>query len=101
MASLAFDSPVALFFIVALGWIMWKVFQDYIVGSPLDNVPGPARTSFWKGGSLPASLHRTHSSIMLGNIHEIFNRHAWDFQKRLAEQYGSVVKFHGALGVST
>lgn len=58
MASLASDYPVALFSIVAVGgWLLWKVFQNYLVRSPLDNVPGPARTSFWKGASLPVALH--------------------------------------------
>lgn len=38
-------------------------------------------------------------SPVVGNIHDLFNRHGWDFHDRCAEQYGPVFKFHGPLGV--
>ncbi|KAJ3552918.1 hypothetical protein NM688_g3899 [Phlebia brevispora] len=49
--------------------------------SPLDNIPGPPSTSFWRG-----------------NIPDMFNRHGWRFHDSWSQQYGQVFKFHGALG---
>ncbi|KIP02196.1 hypothetical protein PHLGIDRAFT_20511 [Phlebiopsis gigantea 11061_1 CR5-6] len=66
---------------VAIGLAFWKLFCEYFTKSPLDNIPGPERTSFWRG-----------------NQGDLFNRHAWGFHDRLREKYGPVTKFHGPLG---
>lgn len=34
-------------------WILWRVFRNYIVKSPLDNIPGPEPPSWWKGNVTP------------------------------------------------
>ncbi|EKM59451.1 uncharacterized protein PHACADRAFT_249950 [Phanerochaete carnosa HHB-10118-sp] len=65
----------------AAGLALWKLFQGYITVSSLDNIPGPSRTSFWRG-----------------NQSDIYNRHAWGFHDRARESFGSVFKFWGPLG---
>lgn len=30
-------------------WILWKLFRGYAVWSPLDDIPGPLRSSLWSG----------------------------------------------------
>ncbi|KAJ3479659.1 hypothetical protein NLI96_g8906 [Meripilus lineatus] len=64
-----------------LVWVLWRVFRQYVVPSPLDVLPGPAPTSFWKG-----SLGR------------LFSRHGWDFQNELEDHYDGVAKVTGMLG---
>ncbi|GJE84313.1 cytochrome P450 [Phanerochaete sordida] len=64
-----------------IAWAVWSVFCGYIVGSPLDNIPGPKRAPLWKG-----------------NAHQLYARHAWDFHHHLSENYGQVVKFYAPLG---
>ncbi|KAF8633081.1 hypothetical protein AX15_001529 [Amanita polypyramis BW_CC] len=61
-----------------LSWILWKVFHRYIIRSPLDNIPGPPSSSFWKG-----------------NLKQLFNVNGWDFHKHIGETYGSVVRLNG------
>ncbi|EKM59115.1 uncharacterized protein PHACADRAFT_205293 [Phanerochaete carnosa HHB-10118-sp] len=68
-------------FCLLLGWAFWKLFGLYFVKSPLDNIPGPKRTSLFKG-----------------NTQEIFNRHGLDYLQKLGEQYGQVVRYHAPLG---
>lgn len=36
----------------------------------------------------------------LGNIFDLFHRHAWTFHAQCIERYGGVFKFYGPLGVS-
>lgn len=103
MANLINMSPVAVLTAgLTVLWCLWKVFQGYVLKSPLDNIPGPGRTSFWTGRYLSRAIayHTVHAQPCAGNIQDIFDRHAWDFHTRLAEKYGSgVVKFHSFLGV--
>nr|BAL05185.1 cytochrome P450 [Phanerodontia chrysosporium] len=71
-------SAPLLAFGAALIAIIWKLFQGYLVKSPLDNIPGPERSSFW-----------------LGNHGDIFNRHAWNFHDRARQLFGPVFRFWG------
>ncbi|KAH8099585.1 cytochrome P450 [Cristinia sonorae] len=60
---------------------LWTVVSRYLFAGPLDNLPGPARSSWYAG-----------------NLNQIFNRHGWGFQDELLDQYAPVVKLHGLLG---
>lgn len=51
MASLA---SIAL--LSFLGWAVWKLFREYLVSSPLDNIPGPERKSWLKGPTIPLTV---------------------------------------------
>ncbi|KAI0092453.1 cytochrome P450 [Irpex rosettiformis] len=62
-------------------WLLWRVFGAYLQRSPLDNVPGPERTSFLRG-----------------NISDIFDRHGWQYHDRLANEFPAVAKYHGPFG---
>ncbi|KAI0347504.1 cytochrome P450 [Trametopsis cervina] len=62
-------------------WILWRFFRPYAAKSPLDNLPGPARTSFLRG-----------------NLGDLFNRHGWDFHDRIAAEYAAVTRYHGMFG---
>ncbi|KIP02197.1 hypothetical protein PHLGIDRAFT_122687 [Phlebiopsis gigantea 11061_1 CR5-6] len=61
--------------------LLWTLFKSYFTRSPLDNIPGPARTSFWRG-----------------NQGDLFNRFAWEFHDGMRVKYGPVAKFYGPLG---
>ncbi|KAI0782961.1 cytochrome P450 [Abortiporus biennis] len=62
-----------------LSWAAWVSLRRYFIKSPLDNVPGPASTSF-----------------AFGHLKEIDDpRDGWAFQEQLATQWNGVVKFKG------
>ena len=52
---------------VAAGLTLWKLLRGYITKSPLDNIPGPQRTSFWRGENvnLASPLHLSDESSCL------------------------------------
>ncbi|KAI0789222.1 cytochrome P450 [Abortiporus biennis] len=63
-------------------WVVWKIAHRFLVKSPLDNIPGPKSTS-----------------ILTGNLSQMFDRHGWDFHREIGEKYGPIVKLNGILGV--
>ncbi|KAJ3478664.1 hypothetical protein NLI96_g9603 [Meripilus lineatus] len=68
--------------ICAVTYVSWRVLRNIILKSPLDNIPGPSATSFWKG-----------------NYGELFHRHTgWDLHAKVGQNYNSVVKLHGLFG---
>ncbi|KIM41638.1 hypothetical protein M413DRAFT_152589 [Hebeloma cylindrosporum] len=75
---LLFANGVALY---GVSWILWRLFHQFIVRSPLDNIPGPSSKS-WLKGVFP----------------QLFNAQAWDFHREIAEKYGSVIKIKALLG---
>ncbi|RDB26333.1 hypothetical protein Hypma_006808 [Hypsizygus marmoreus] len=64
-----------------ISWACWRLVRRRVVKDDLDNIPGPPSHSFWKG-----------------NFSKVFNRNAWDFNRELAEQYGSIVKINAFFG---
>ena len=89
-------------FVVA--WLFWRIFRAYVVRSPLDNLPGPTRSSFLLGEhffNITPRLYLTPPRLVAaGNLTEFFSRDGWDFQDAIGEAHGAVVKFNGMLGVS-
>ncbi|GJE97651.1 cytochrome P450 [Phanerochaete sordida] len=75
-------SPLVIALLAAVCWVMWKVFREYIVRSPLDNIPGPPRGSFWSGNT--ESLYA--------------NRTGWAFHDKICDQYGPVAKIYSTFG---
>jgi len=43
-----FISPVISLLLAGL-WVLWKAFRWFVIGSPLDNIPGPAPDSYVTG----------------------------------------------------
>ncbi|EPS98332.1 hypothetical protein FOMPIDRAFT_41436 [Fomitopsis schrenkii] len=70
-------------FVVLVGaaYIVISILKNYVVRSPLDNIPGPPR-GHW----------------MSGNLRQLFNRNGWEFNNSINSDYGSVVKLHGMFG---
>ncbi|OBZ67961.1 Docosahexaenoic acid omega-hydroxylase CYP4F3 [Grifola frondosa] len=70
--------------VLALGtvWLSWRLLRNYMTKSPLDNIPGPAPTSW-------------HT----GNLGQLFDRHnGWAFVREISEVYGPVSQINGLLG---
>ena len=63
-------------------WVLWKFFRQWVVKSPLDNIPGPERTTF-----------------LQGNLTALFDRHGWQFHHELATRFPGVAKYYGPFGV--
>ncbi|KAK7676950.1 hypothetical protein QCA50_020068 [Cerrena zonata] len=66
---------------VSLVWLIWQVARNYLLKSPLDNIPGP-KPSSW----------------LTGHINQLFDRHGWKFQDDIGENYGPVVKLQSLFG---
>jgi hypothetical protein len=52
----------------ALAWVLWKWFQRFVLGSPLDNIPGPPSDSFVTGECSLADFmprHRSTDNLIL------------------------------------
>ncbi|EPS94365.1 hypothetical protein FOMPIDRAFT_62504 [Fomitopsis schrenkii] len=60
---------------------LWRFLRACFKPSPLDNIRGPPPESF-----------------AAGNYGQLYHRQGWDFHKRIAAEYGSVVKLHAAFG---
>ncbi|RDX47346.1 cytochrome P450 [Lentinus brumalis] len=60
---------------------LWRLLRDYIVKSPLDDIPGPS-----------------HSSFLAGNIEELTERKAWKNVKGWYDTYGPVYRVSALLG---
>ncbi|KAI0713837.1 cytochrome P450 [Earliella scabrosa] len=56
-------------------YIAWRLLRNFIVRSPLDNIPGPPSRS-----------------IFTGNLMQLFAHDSWDFTKDLIDTYGPVSK---------
>ncbi|TFK82598.1 cytochrome P450 [Polyporus arcularius HHB13444] len=69
----------ALAAVVAL--TLWRLLRDYILKSPLDDIPGPPSSSF-----------------LAGNIEELTERKAWKNVKGWYDTYGSVYRLSALLG---
>ncbi|EDR09194.1 uncharacterized protein LACBIDRAFT_326593 [Laccaria bicolor S238N-H82] len=64
-----------------VSWGCWSVVRRFMVGTALDNIPGPPSLSFFKG-----------------NLSQLFNTHGWEFHKAIAAKYGSVIKLKALFG---
>ncbi|KAI0347505.1 cytochrome P450 [Trametopsis cervina] len=71
--------PVTL--VCGITWALWQALRAYVLKSPLDNVPGPAR-----------------ASLTQGNLGDLFNRYGWEHHDRIATEYPGVAKYHGPFG---
>lgn len=51
--------------------------------------------------SLSLGPQRSLKSSDIGSFMQLFERHDWDFIEDISSNYGSVVKLHDLVGVST
>ncbi|EPT02239.1 hypothetical protein FOMPIDRAFT_1047944 [Fomitopsis schrenkii] len=70
-------------FVVLVGaaYTVISILKNYVVRSPLDNIPRPPR-GHW----------------MYGNLRQLFSRNGWEFNNSINSDYGPVVKLHGMFG---
>ncbi|RDX47322.1 cytochrome P450 [Lentinus brumalis] len=61
-------------------YVLWRVFRNYLVAYPMDNLPGPAPSSF-----------------LFGNLPDFSGRQAWKRIAHLAKTYGPAVTLRGIL----
>ena len=85
-------------------WVLWKIFGGFLVKSPLDNIPGPTPTSWFKGRASYHFYVLSFSGLIiygcLGNLAQLLSRGGWDFMDEMVQKYGpGVVKFQTVLGV--
>ncbi|KAF9443231.1 cytochrome P450 [Macrolepiota fuliginosa MF-IS2] len=66
---------------IAIAGLVGTLLRRYFAKSPLDPVPGP-----------PAS------SVITGNIGELFDVYGWKYHYGILKQYGSVIKVRGLFG---
>ncbi|KAI0723656.1 cytochrome P450 [Fomitopsis betulina] len=69
--------------LVGVTFVVFSVLKNYVVPSPLDNIPGPPR-GHWVSES--------------GNLGQLFHRTGGDFNDLVNSDYGPVVKLHGMFG---
>ncbi|KAI5118019.1 hypothetical protein M0805_003456 [Coniferiporia weirii] len=74
--------PLSYALIVSVcSYVLWRVIRPFVVKSPLANIPGPPKASWWKG-----------------SFSEVFNRDGWKFHRDIVEKYGGAVKLHMLFG---
>lgn len=74
--------------------------RRFVIRSSLDNIPGPARTSWFSGTSfMPSRVNETHSQPNAGNMKEYFAPDCWDYRDELGRKYPRVALLHGMFGV--
>ncbi|KAH9928315.1 cytochrome P450 monooxygenase [Fomitopsis serialis] len=61
--------------------IVWRISRRIFARTPLDNIPGPPPAPF-----------------LTGHLPQYFDRHGTEFQRRVAHNYGPVVKMQGMFG---
>ncbi|KAI0657108.1 cytochrome P450 [Cubamyces menziesii] len=62
-------------------FVLWLLLRDFIVRSPIDDLPGPP------------SPH-----AVVGHIFEVFGKKGWQFTRDVSETYGPVSKLRAFLG---
>ena len=83
-----------------LSWLLWLAVRNFFTSSPLDKIPGPDSPSWVKGMVyifFQESL--SSSSLFLGNMGQLFDRHSWGFLDELGTRYNKVVRLTGLFGV--
>ena len=99
-------SPLQILTALVVVWVVWRFVRRFVTTSSLDNIPGPKPQSWWRGNAL--LIHRWqiwHGLLTnvplppIGSLYQFFDRHGWEFQDELGENYEPVVKLNGLFGV--
>ncbi|KAI0661554.1 cytochrome P450 [Cubamyces menziesii] len=62
-------------------WVLWKFFRQWVVKSPLDNIPGPPSKSF-----------------LYGHLRDLLRLDYWEIHNHLGENYPGIAKLRGPWG---
>ncbi|KAI0746326.1 cytochrome P450 [Daedaleopsis nitida] len=75
-------APSTVLLSVSLAFLGWRyLLRDFVVRSPLDNLPGPRS-----------------GSIFTGNVMQLLAHDSWGFLRELIDTYGPISKLHGFFG---
>jgi hypothetical protein len=66
----------------------------------LKNIPGPPTASFIAGRILNLTLCQCTQFSRIGNLRQMFDEYASDFQALIEQRYGRIIRLNGFLGVS-
>ncbi|KAL4246377.1 cytochrome P450 family protein [Abortiporus biennis] len=69
-------------FLSVTSWVLWKLFRNYVLRKPLDNIPGP-KPSSWLTGNISEFEHR---------------KSGWSFTEDLESKWNNVVRMKGIFG---
>lgn len=99
---MAFSTELVAFFVAAITWVLWRLNRNFILSSPLDNIPGPAPVSWVKGLLQYNHLFVSDSHpVVVGNLGQLYDRHAWEWLDGLGNNFNKVVRLTGLFGVSS
>ena len=87
--------------VLSLLRVLWLVLRPFVTRSPLANVRGPRAESLFTGMCPIVSSSRKLSvgALGIGNLGRMVTRHSWDYQDKVSEEYGAVVRLNGMLCV--
>lgn len=98
MFDVAISCPRALPLILLL-FLAGYIWQRWFNNTSLESVPGPARTSWWQGKWRLILCWLQSDKVFPGNLHQVYNRHGWGYNRYLADTFGGAVKINGLFGV--
>ena len=84
---------------VGFMYLVWYLVRNFFTKSPLDNVPGPKPESLITGSPSSEKYHFM-LTFCPGDMIPLFHRiRGWEYNSLLRENYGTVVRIQGFLGV--
>ena len=84
-------------------FVTWKLFSMMVNRRSLAHVPGPKRSSWWKGQShshFHPKMIAVLTSIRVGNFDQFLNRDGWAWHADLYKNYGGAARIEMPFGVS-
>ncbi|KAJ3527750.1 hypothetical protein NMY22_g9670 [Coprinellus aureogranulatus] len=85
ISSISMSPLVQVALITVTTWVFWRGLRRWLTKSPLDNIPGPA-----------------NSSWLVGHFEQLWDvKNGWAFHKNIADSYGSVIRLGGPFGKKT
>ena len=85
---------ISVFLVLALFMCLaWKLFQEYVTGSPLDQIPGPRASSWLTGMSPPSFSTLVPITSLLGNIPQFYDKTGKYYYKFLQQCERAVLIF--------
>ena len=83
LRSVKMFTAVVILFACLVVSVAWWLLKDLVLGSPLDNIPGPPSPS-----------------LLAGHLPKFFHRHeGWKIHTELSDNYAAVSKINGPFGV--
>ena len=79
-------------------WLLWRLWsRNFLLRSPLEQVSGPARSSFLVGGLEAFLAMLCMLTYCAGHLHQFFTD--LSFRDHLGDDYDGIARIDGPLGV--